>query len=77
MSIHAADDSHEFVVAPELAEVAERPVCHCTLVTACDSRSLKAAGPTTVQPGTSHGLRPGSARSLPTTSTSLREPVTS
>ncbi len=24
MSIHAADDGHEFVVAPELAEVAER-----------------------------------------------------
>lgn len=24
MSIHAADDAHEFVVAPELAEVAER-----------------------------------------------------
>ena len=24
MSIHAADDSHEFVVVPELAELAER-----------------------------------------------------
>jgi hypothetical protein len=46
MSGSAADGPHEFVVAPELAEVAERLGVPCTLATACGSRSPQAKAPT-------------------------------
>jgi hypothetical protein len=75
MSVPAAADAHEFVVAPELAEVAA--IYHVTQATASGSKSSMATQTRTFRHGASHGRQRGSDPSSPTTNTWASAPAQS
>ena len=77
MSVHAADDPHVLVVAPEPAEVAERLGVPLHAGDRVRFEVIAGGLATTALPTTNHGHRPGSTRSSPTTSTSPNGRVTS